>query len=250
MRWERESRLAEGIAAETPFYFVHSLRAAAERGSDVLGTAAYGERFACAAERGNVFGVQFHPEKSSAAGLPAALPTSPGRLRRRSPLRRVILYPAIDIRGGRAVRLVQGDYDRETALRRRPRRARPSGGSAKAPSSCTSSTSTARAAGSRRTSSEVDAGSSRRRACPVQVGGGLREAGRSQAVLGAGAERVVIGTAALARPGVARAASLADHGDRIVVSADARGGRIAPGAGARPGPAVVDADRGASAPAG
>ena len=36
---------------------------------DTLGTAEYGERFACAAERGNVFGVQFHPEKSSAAGL-------------------------------------------------------------------------------------------------------------------------------------------------------------------------------------
>ena len=36
---------------------------------DLLGSAVYGERFGCAAERGNVFGVQFHPEKSSAAGL-------------------------------------------------------------------------------------------------------------------------------------------------------------------------------------
>jgi glutamine amidotransferase len=68
MRWERESRLAEGIADETPFYFVHSF-APRPRGEDILGTAEYGERFACAAERGNVFGVQFHPEKSSAAGL-------------------------------------------------------------------------------------------------------------------------------------------------------------------------------------
>ena len=68
VRWERESRLTAGIATETPFYLVHSYvaRAAAE---DTLGTAEYGERFVCAAERDNVFGVQFHPEKSSAAGL-------------------------------------------------------------------------------------------------------------------------------------------------------------------------------------
>ena len=68
VRWERESRLTTGIDSETPFYFVHSFapRPAAE---DTLGSAEYGERFACAAERDNVFGVQFHPEKSSAAGL-------------------------------------------------------------------------------------------------------------------------------------------------------------------------------------
>jgi len=68
VRWERESRLTKGIASETPFYFVHSFmpRPAA---ADLLGTAEYGSRFACAAESGDVFGVQFHPEKSSAAGL-------------------------------------------------------------------------------------------------------------------------------------------------------------------------------------
>jgi imidazole glycerol-phosphate synthase subunit HisH len=68
VRWEKESRLAEGIESETPFYFVHSF-APSPTGADLLGTAAYGSRFACAAERDNVFGVQFHPEKSSAAGL-------------------------------------------------------------------------------------------------------------------------------------------------------------------------------------
>jgi glutamine amidotransferase len=68
MRWERESRLAEGIPTETPFYFVHSFAPRPEAG-ELLGSAAYGARFACAAERDNVFGVQFHPEKSSAAGL-------------------------------------------------------------------------------------------------------------------------------------------------------------------------------------
>jgi imidazole glycerol-phosphate synthase subunit HisH len=68
VRWERESKLTEGIESETPFYFVHSF-APRPQPDDLLGSAAYGARFACAAERDNVFGVQFHPEKSSAAGL-------------------------------------------------------------------------------------------------------------------------------------------------------------------------------------
>ncbi len=68
VRWERDSRLAAGIDSETPFYFVHSF-APRPAGADTLGSAEYGARFACAAERDNVFGVQFHPEKSSAAGL-------------------------------------------------------------------------------------------------------------------------------------------------------------------------------------
>jgi glutamine amidotransferase len=68
VRWERDSRLTDGIDSETPFYFVHSF-APRPAAADLLGSAAYGARFACAAERDNVFGVQFHPEKSSAAGL-------------------------------------------------------------------------------------------------------------------------------------------------------------------------------------
>jgi glutamine amidotransferase len=68
VRWERESQLTHGIDSETPFYFVHSFAPRPEPG-ELLGSAAYGARFACAAQRDNVFGVQFHPEKSSAAGL-------------------------------------------------------------------------------------------------------------------------------------------------------------------------------------
>ena len=68
VRWERDSKLTEGIETDTPFYFVHTF-APEPGGDDLLGSAVYGERFACAAERRNVYGVQFHPEKSSAAGL-------------------------------------------------------------------------------------------------------------------------------------------------------------------------------------
>ena len=68
VRWEKESRLCEGIPSATPFYLVHSF-APRPSAADLLGSAVYGQRFACAVERDNLFGVQFHPEKSGAAGL-------------------------------------------------------------------------------------------------------------------------------------------------------------------------------------
>ncbi len=68
VRWECDSKLTDGIESETPFYFVHSFAPCPDQ-DDLLGSAAYGARFACAAERDSVFGVQFHPEKSSSAGL-------------------------------------------------------------------------------------------------------------------------------------------------------------------------------------
>jgi glutamine amidotransferase len=69
VRWAHESRLTEGLGPEPPFYFVHSFTPRPGQEGDVLGTAAYGERFACAVERPPLYGVQFHPEKSSSAGL-------------------------------------------------------------------------------------------------------------------------------------------------------------------------------------
>jgi imidazole glycerol-phosphate synthase subunit HisH len=69
VRWEHRSALTEGIEGETPFYFVHSFTPRPASAEEVLGTAAYGERFACAVERPPLYGVQFHPEKSSSAGL-------------------------------------------------------------------------------------------------------------------------------------------------------------------------------------
>jgi len=67
--WRRPSALTEGIAPATPFYFVHGFAPHPARDEDVLGTAAHGTPFVCAIERPPLYGVQFHPEKSSAAGL-------------------------------------------------------------------------------------------------------------------------------------------------------------------------------------
>ncbi len=51
------------------FYHVHSFAARPETAAHVIGVAEYGERFASIVARERVFGVQFHPEKSSATGL-------------------------------------------------------------------------------------------------------------------------------------------------------------------------------------
>ncbi len=61
------SRLFAGVPHEAFVYFTHSYRAPVVDG--VVATTQYGEPFAAAVERNNVFGVQFHPEKSGEAGL-------------------------------------------------------------------------------------------------------------------------------------------------------------------------------------
>jgi imidazole glycerol-phosphate synthase subunit HisH len=66
IEWERESALSEGLSGRRAFYHVHSLVPDTDA---VLGWGEYGERFASVVGRDNVYGVQFHPEKSSADGL-------------------------------------------------------------------------------------------------------------------------------------------------------------------------------------
>lgn len=63
------SRLFRGLCDGTYVYFVHSYYLEAERQSDVAATAFYGVHIHAAVEHGNLFGCQFHPEKSSDAGL-------------------------------------------------------------------------------------------------------------------------------------------------------------------------------------
>jgi imidazole glycerol-phosphate synthase subunit HisH len=68
VRMQRPGRLTEGLG-DRAFYHVHSLACRPEDPGVVVGTAEYGEPFASIVERDNVFGAQFHPEKSSRDGL-------------------------------------------------------------------------------------------------------------------------------------------------------------------------------------
>ena len=69
VEWRRESALTEELPERTAMYHVHTYAPRPRDPGDVLGTATYGEEFVTAVERGNVAGVQFHPEKSGPAGL-------------------------------------------------------------------------------------------------------------------------------------------------------------------------------------
>ncbi len=136
----------------------------------------------------------------------------------------MILYPAIDIRGGGAVRLLQGDYERETAYDADPADAARRWAGAGAEYLHVVDLDGAREGeprnieAIRRIVATVET--------PIQVGGGLRDDDSVERVLDAGAERVVIGTAALRDPAFLER-MLGMHDGRVVVSVDSRGGRVA-----------------------
>jgi phosphoribosylformimino-5-aminoimidazole carboxamide ribotide isomerase len=135
----------------------------------------------------------------------------------------VKLYPAVDILGGSAVRLVRGDFDAKKVYDEDP----------------LSAARTWVDAGARflhvvdldgaKSGQPVNIDHLRRIASlgvPVQYGGGLRTLEALDQALGAGAERVILGTAAFTDLGLLERA-LETHGpERVVVSVDVRGGEV------------------------
>jgi phosphoribosylformimino-5-aminoimidazole carboxamide ribotide isomerase len=134
----------------------------------------------------------------------------------------MIVIPAIDLRGGRAVRLLQGDPTNETAYADEP----------------TEVAIRFQEEGARRLHVvDLDAalgrGHNRRRVeaicrsvqVPVQVGGGMRTHEDIDDLLELGASRVILGTAAATDPAFVRRA-VEEHAEAIVVAVDVRGGNV------------------------
>jgi len=67
--WTNGTPLADGLANPAAFYHVHSFAPRPANSGDIMGRSAYGAEFASVVGRGDVFGVQFHPEKSGPDGL-------------------------------------------------------------------------------------------------------------------------------------------------------------------------------------
>jgi len=136
----------------------------------------------------------------------------------------MILLPAIDILEGKAVRLARGDFDRRTVYDADPLEAARRWARAGARALHVVDLDGARSGVPvnlehvRRITAEV--------AVPVQVGGGLRSIEAVRDVFAAGAARIVLGTAAFGDVDFLDQV-VAEHGDRLVVSVDARQGRLA-----------------------
>jgi phosphoribosylformimino-5-aminoimidazole carboxamide ribotide isomerase len=134
------------------------------------------------------------------------------------------VIPAIDLRGGRPVRLYQGDYARETVYGNDPvavARAWADGG---APRLHVVDLDGARAGEPRHLAALAAIAAAV--AIPVEFGGGIRTRAAAEAALAAGAERVIVGTAAIEDPALARELA-ATLGPRLVLGIDARDGLVA-----------------------
>jgi phosphoribosylformimino-5-aminoimidazole carboxamide ribotide isomerase len=136
----------------------------------------------------------------------------------------LILFPAIDIRDGKAVRLIQGDYEQETRYDDDPvvaARRWVDGGATWLHVVDLDGA---------RTGQPVNLEHVRRIVAavnvPVQLGGGLRDSKKVEEAFSSGVERAVLGTAAVRDPEMAEAIA-GVHGDRVVASVDARSGKVA-----------------------
>ncbi|MDH3301132.1 MAG: 1-(5-phosphoribosyl)-5-[(5-phosphoribosylamino)methylideneamino]imidazole-4-carboxamide isomerase [Acidimicrobiia bacterium] len=133
------------------------------------------------------------------------------------------LFPAIDLRGGKCVRLYQGDYDRQTVYGDDP--------SAQAEAFVAEGAEVVHvvdldaALTGEPVNRRVIARICRHLSVPVQVGGGVRTREAADALFAAGVHRVVIGTAALEKPQLV--ADVVASGGRVAVGLDARGDEVA-----------------------
>jgi phosphoribosylformimino-5-aminoimidazole carboxamide ribotide isomerase len=137
----------------------------------------------------------------------------------------VRLYPAIDILGGNAVRLVRGDFDAKKVYDEDPLSAARGWVAAGADYLHVVDLDGAKAG--EPVNLDQLGRVARESGVPVQYGGGLRTAGAVADALGAGAERVILGTVAFTEPDVLSAALDAHGPERVLVGIDVRGGRVA-----------------------
>ena len=135
----------------------------------------------------------------------------------------MIIYPAIDLRGGKCVRLLQGDYDQTTVYSDSPVE------TAKKWEACGARwLHVVDLDGARQEASNrgVICDIAKALSIPVQTGGGIRTMADIEELLSRGVSRVILGTAAVQNPEFALEAAK-EYGDKIAVGIDAKDGYAA-----------------------
>ena len=136
----------------------------------------------------------------------------------------MILYPAIDLKDGEAVRLLRGDMDQATVFNRDP--ADQASKFAAAGFSWLHLVDLNGAFAGKPVNAQAVRSILKATKLPAQLGGGIRDRQTIETWLEEGITRVILGTVALRNPDLVKEASRA-HPGRIVVGIDARGGRVA-----------------------
>lgn len=136
----------------------------------------------------------------------------------------MIIYPAIDIRGGRCVRLTEGRFDKETVFADNPVDMALKWAAAGAEYLHVVDLDGALAGKS--VNLDVVSAIAKAVRIPVQLGGGIRTLNNIEEVLAAGVNRVILGSIAVKKPELVREACR-QFGNRIVVGIDARDGQAA-----------------------
>ena len=211
-----DSPLVQGLPDEPYMYFVHSYACQAARPEDVLATSTYGVEFHAAVQRGNVMGVQFHPEKSGRGRTPAA------QLCRHGWGGGTLMYtkriiPCLDICNGRVVKGVNFVDLRDAGDPVEVAAAYSEAGADEVVFLDITATHEKRA-----TVVDLAARVAEQLSIPFTVGGGIRTVEDFREVLRQGADKISVNSAAIDRPELIAEAAARFGSQCVVLAVDAR----------------------------
>ncbi len=229
----RPSRLLAGLGSAPSFYFTHSYYLPVDAATSYA--AYYPEAFTAVAESENVLATQFHPEKSGEAGLavlvnfltlPRGAPVAvrPPATPMTAPARRII--PCLDVHRGRVVKGV-----RFLELRDSGDPAELAGAYNRAGADELVLLDITASHEARPILLETVRQVARRLFIPFAVGGGVRSRADADEILGAGADKVSVNTAALESPALLSELAAAFGSQAVLAAIDARRRPAAAGGG-------------------
>lgn len=213
---KKKNKLFKYLREGEYVYFVHSFYGAKCENS-VIATTEYGAEITAAVADGNIYGCQFHPEKSGDAGLKILRAFAEGEDMK--------LFPAIDLYEGKAVRLYKGDYNEMTVYSHHPEEIAEDFYSQGARFMHVVDLEGAKSGGTPNIS-VIQKIISRVPDMFVEVGGGIRSIEVADRYISAGVKRVILGTAAVTDREFLKEA-LRRYGEKIAVGVDIKDGFVA-----------------------